>query len=260
VISAVVTGAAGGVGSALVARLATPEVHVVATDIDGDGLDRLAARMTLPITTLAADVIDPAAHERAADLAEAQAPLTWWVNNAGIDVRGAAHEVGPDDIQGALAVLQLGPMLGTASAVRRMLPHRRGAIVNVSSIQSFAVWPRYFAYAAAKAAIVGMSRSVAVDYAPFGIRCVSVLPGSIDTPMLDTAMLPGLARDVALAREGEVSPMCRVARADEVAAVIAFLLSDEASYISGTEIVVDGATTARGHPSAPLEVPPAEYP
>ncbi|MEQ7126999.1 SDR family oxidoreductase [Actinopolymorpha sp. B11F2] len=136
--------------------------------------------------------------------------------------------------------------------VRRMLPHRRGSIVNVSSIQAFALWPRYFAYGAAKAAIVAMSRSVAVDYAAYGIRCHAVLPGSMRTPMLESTFVPGEDRVEALRREGEVSPMGRVADPGEVAAVVAFLLSDQASYVSGAEIVVDGATTVRGFPAPPL--------
>jgi len=253
-ISAVVTGAARGLGAAIVKRISGPQVHVVATDVDGEGLRDLAASTPFPITTYVGDIQDPRSHNEAADRAEAAAALTWWVNNAGIDVQGGAHEVEPDQIERALRVLQFGPMFGTSTAVKRMLPSRHGSIVNISSIQAFALWPRYFVYGAAKAAIIAMSRSVAVDYGPYGIRCNAVLPGSINTPMLDQVLPPDMTREDALVREGEVSPMGRIAEPDEVAAVVAFLLSEEASYVSGAEIVVDGATTVRGFPYPPIKL------
>lgn len=253
-ISAVVTGAAHGLGAAIVRKISSPLVHVVATDIDSEGLAELAAHIPHGLTTMLGDVKDPQSHEQAADLAEAAAPLCWWVNNAGIDVQGAAHEVRPADIVTALGVLQLGPMFGTSTAVKRMLPSRRGSIVNISSIQAFALWPRYFVYGAAKAAIVAMSRSVAVDYGPYGIRCNAVLPGSMDTPMLDKVLPVGVTREGALKDEGRVSPMGRVATAEEVASVVAFLLSDASSYVSGAEIVVDGATTSWGVPTRPIKI------
>ncbi|MBM7786186.1 SDR family NAD(P)-dependent oxidoreductase [Tenggerimyces flavus] len=249
-ISAVVTGAAHGLGAAVVAALVSADVHVVATDIDDEGLSRLASE--LGVSTVVGGVEDPSSHETAAEVAERTAPLAWWVNNAGIDVQGAAHEITPASLEAALRVLQFGPMYGTCTAVRRMLPHGRGSIVNVSSIQAFALWPRYFAYGAAKAAVVAMSRSVAVDYAPYGIRCNAVLPGSMDTPMLRATLSPGADVSESLRQEGAISPMGRVASPTEVAAVIAFLLSDAASYVSGAEMVVDGATTARGFPTPPI--------
>jgi NAD(P)-dependent dehydrogenase (short-subunit alcohol dehydrogenase family) len=253
-ISAVVTGAAHGLGAAIVRKISSPLVHVVATDIDEAGLARLAASIPHATTTFVGDIQDPQSHERAADLAEAAAPLSWWVNNAGIDVQGGAHEVKPDDIEKGLKILQLGPMFGTSVAVRRMLPARRGSIVNISSIQAFALWPRYFVYGAAKAAIIAMSKSVAVDYAPYGIRCNAVLPGSINTPMLDKVLPAGLDRETALKEEGRVSPMGRVASPEEIASVVGFLLSDAASYVSGAEIIVDGATTVWGTPSSPISI------
>ena len=129
------------------------------------------------------DVGDWDTHVRAADAAERRGPLRHWVNNAGIDIVGGAHEVTPEHIEQGLRVLQHGVMFGCAIAVRRMLPARMGSIVNISSIQGVAAWPRYFVYDAAKAAILMATKSVALDYAPHGLRCNVVLPGNIDTPM-----------------------------------------------------------------------------
>jgi NAD(P)-dependent dehydrogenase (short-subunit alcohol dehydrogenase family) len=252
--SCVVTGAAMGTGRAIAVALLADGYHVVGVDWDAGALDATAGALDAAFEPLHGDVGDWETHERAADLAGRAAPLTGWVNNAGIDIQGGAHEVTPEDIARGLRVLQLGVMYGTAVAVRRMLPHGGGSIVNVSSIQGVAAFPRYFVYGAAKAAVIQASRSVAVDYGPFGIRCNAVLPGTIETPMLEQTMRTDIAREDALRLEGELHPLGRVAQPEEVAAVVAFLLSERAAFVSGAALPVDGGATARCYAYPPPEV------
>jgi NAD(P)-dependent dehydrogenase (short-subunit alcohol dehydrogenase family) len=243
--AAVVTGAAMGIGRAVAARLLADGVHVVGLDVAAGALASAAAELGESFEPVVGDVGDWEAHERAADAAQAAGELVHWVNNAGIDWVGAAHEIDAEHIERGLRVLQLGPMFGSCVAVRRMLPARAGSIVNVSSIQGIAAFPRYFVYDAAKAAILMATKSIAVDYGAHGIRCNAVLPGTVETPMTYATLPPELDREEALRREGLLAPMLRVAQPEELAEVVAFLLSDRASYVNGAEIVADGGATAR---------------
>jgi NAD(P)-dependent dehydrogenase (short-subunit alcohol dehydrogenase family) len=251
----VVTGAAMGIGRAICARLNGDGVRFVAVDRDESALAAAEAEFAPHGRTIAGDIAQWSTHERAVDAARHAGDLACWVNNAGIDLVGAAHEVNESSLRRALDVLQLGPMFGCAIAVRQMLPRRRGSIVNISSIQGAYAFPRYYAYQAAKAAVVMISKGIATDYGPYGIRCNAVLPGSIDTPMTRA----GLAGDddlvEALKREGALSPMSRVGEPAEVAEVVSFLLSDRSSYVSGAAIPVDGATTARCYAYPTIAVP-----
>jgi NAD(P)-dependent dehydrogenase (short-subunit alcohol dehydrogenase family) len=177
------------------------------------------------------------------------------VNNAGRDVWIPAHEATPDDIQKGLATNQLGAMYGCAIAVRRMLPYRAGAIVNIASIQGVAAFPRYFIYQAAKAAVIMISKGIALDYGPYGIRCNAVLPGTIDTPLLQEFLPPDLPAEESLRREGELAPVGRVGQPEEIAEVVAFLLSEKASFVTGASIVADGGATTRCYAYPAIGVP-----
>jgi NAD(P)-dependent dehydrogenase (short-subunit alcohol dehydrogenase family) len=254
---AVVTGAGSGIGEATVRLLVEQGHRIVGVDWATAGLDRLAADLGDSFIPVQGDVGDAATHERAADSAEAAGHLAGWVNNAGIDVPGGAHEVGADEIADGLRILQVSVMLGCGVAVRRMLPKRRGSIVNVASVQGMAAFPGYFVYGPAKAAVIAASRSVAVDYGSRGIRCNAVCPGPIETrlgmhELTDdqcAAMLRANREDGA-----RLAPLGRIGLPSEVAEVIAFLLSERASYVSGAMITVDGATSARVYPYPPVDI------
>ena len=253
--AAVVTGAAMGIGRAISARLIADGIIVIALDRDPAALELTAAELGDKFVPVVGDVSVWSDHEHAADVAEGLGVLKYWVNNAGIDFPGAAHEMTAERIERGTRVLQFGAMFGCSIAVSRMTEAgTRGSIVTISSIQGTHAFPAYYVYGAAKAAVIQATRSIALDYAPYGIRANSVLPGCIETPMTYTTLPAGMDRDEALRREGELSPMGRVGQPSEVAELVSFLLSDKASYISGAEFTVDGASTTRAFQYPPIEL------
>jgi NAD(P)-dependent dehydrogenase (short-subunit alcohol dehydrogenase family) len=238
----VVTGGGQGVGRAIVERLAGAGHKVVAIEFDQAGLDWPAGS----IVPIIGDASDPLTAELAVDAAGPD--LRGWVNNAAVFRDAWLHEGAPRTLE--LIELNLEPALaGCAAAIRAFrTAGTPGSIVNVSSHQAQRPVRGSLPYATAKAAIEGMTRALAVDYGPAGIRVNAVALGSIATERSD-AHLAGLDSTAAGAFEREIrllQPLGRMGRADEVAATVEFLLSDAASFINGAIIPIDGGRSAVG--------------
>jgi NAD(P)-dependent dehydrogenase (short-subunit alcohol dehydrogenase family) len=226
--SYVVTGGGRGVGRAVVERLLAGGAAVVVIERDECELPP-GARAVI------GDASDESVAERAADLAEAEGALAGWVNNAAVFRDASLHADSARTVLDLVAANLGLAVVGCATAIRRLLAGGGGAIVNVSSHQARQAVPGCTPYATAKAAIEGLTRALAVEYGARGIRVNAVAPGTVDTGRFDAATERELAR---------VHPLGRVARPDEVAATIVHLLSDEASFVTGATVPVDGGKLA----------------
>lgn len=246
---AVVTGGASGIGRATALRFAAEGVSVAILDRDslrGEEVSREIREQGNKSLFVPTDISIESQVREALEKTESHfGKLDILVNNAAAFVFGS-YEVGQADWERVLSVNVMGTALCSKYAIPAMIRAGGGAIVNVSSISGFVAQERSLPYNTSKAALLGLNRGLAMDLAPHNIRVNAIAPGCIDTPQLRADIArAGMTFEQGLALEGPLHLLNRYGTAEEVANAILFLASDEASFITGTCLMVDGGYTAK---------------
>lgn len=240
----IVTGATSGIGAAIARQMASGSHAIVLVGRNREA--GLALASALPAARfLAEDLMDRTAPARiVAATMDFGGRIDGLVNNAGLLINGTAAQTSDADWDRVMEVNLSAAFRLSRAVLTVMLAQRRGVILNVASDWALMGARGALAYAVSKAALAQMSRCMALDHAQDGIRVNALCPTDTDTPMLDLAY-PGGDRAANIATLAATIPMGRVARAEEVAAVAAFLMSGAASFITGSLIPVDGGTSAQ---------------
>lgn len=231
----VVTGAGGGIGRAVVARLAEEGADVAGFDLAAPVVDGLAYTRQVDVTDEAE--VARGVEEVIADLGGLDAVVAC----AGIHASAPTHELAAETFRKVLDVSVLGTFHVTKAVLPHLIENGHGRIVTFGSTAAVAAAPGLASYAAAKGAVLQYTRSIAVEYARQGIRANCISPGGTMTQMM---------REIDAKREGpdpfrEAHPIGRYAEPDEIAGAVAYLLSDDASFVIGANVMVDGGFTAR---------------
>ncbi|OLD50825.1 MAG: hypothetical protein AUI42_01600 [Actinobacteria bacterium 13_1_40CM_2_65_8] len=245
---AIVTGGGAGIGRAAAIALAGAGAATVVADIDQQAAEAVASEIVGQGGSALGLVVDVSRSvdvgTMAAAAVDSYGGIDLLYNNAAIQTYGSVTELEEPAWDRLFAVNVKGIYLCSRICIPLMRSRGGGAIVNAASIQGLATQKRVAAYAASKGAVISLTRSMALDYASDGIRVNCICPGSVDTPMLrKNAAAQGDAEAV-LAMWGSVHPIGRIAQPAEIARLVVFLMSDDASFITGASYVIDGGLTA----------------
>jgi NAD(P)-dependent dehydrogenase (short-subunit alcohol dehydrogenase family) len=238
----IVTGGGGGIGSAICEQFARDGARVAVWDLNAETAERVAASID-GARAYALDTTDSAAVDAAMDAVERDfGGVDVLVNCAGISrVGDHTHELSDEIWHQSIGVMQTGVFFCSRAAGRKMLARGRGSIVSISSIRGFSPNPGRLAYCAAKAAVIMMTRIMAAEWAPHGVRVNAVAPGVQKTGMWDEDVARGIFDEQEFI---ELIPAHRLGDPHEVGRLCSFLASDDAAYITGACVTVDGGLTS----------------
>ena len=244
---AVVTGAGSGIGAAIARELARRGAHVAVTDLDGGSAAALATEIDGDGHQL--DVTDGAACNRVAEtVAAAHGGIDVWCSNAGVVAMAPFHEIREAQWDATLTVNLKGVFLAGQAAARVMIPRRRGSIVNTASmIGKKGAVGLVADYVASKFGVVGLTQAMAYELAEHGIRVNAVCPGYVATPMSDRELVwwadrLGVGSDEVRQSWIDDTPLGRLETPEDVARVVAFLASDDAGFVTGESLAVNGGS------------------
>lgn len=238
---ALISGAAGGVGSAIAARLVSEGARVIVSDVDDAAGSALIATLGSAARFAHLDVTNEEQWIAAVALAiDEHGGLDILVNNAGIYRYSLLEDTALTDYLTLVQINQVGTFLGMKTAVSALKSSTSGSIINISSVAGMRGGMGKSGYASSKWAVRGLTKVAASELGVHGVRVNAILPGGIDTPMLDD--VPG--GDEFRRHPATSTPIGRIGLPDDVAGLVRWLASDEAGYVTGSEFVIDGGTTA----------------
>ncbi len=245
---AIVTGGGAGIGRAAAIALAEAGAATVVADVDLGAAKAVANEISQASGQALALAVDVSSATQTAAMAKAAVEEFGGVdllyNNAAIQINGSVTELDEASWDRVFAVNVKGIYLCSRACIPHMKSRGAGAIVNAASVQGMATQKRVAAYAASKGAVIALTRSMALDYAGDRIRVNCICPGSVDTPLLRSNAAALGEADLVLERWGSAHPIGRVGQPIEIARLVVFLMSDEASFMTGASVVIDGGLTA----------------
>ncbi len=244
--TAVITGAASGIGRAIALRFASEGARVVAFDIDSAALETLVAEISGSGGAAEARSVDVSLESGVAGAFGGLGGVDILVNNAGISSIGCLEDADPQEFERVYATNVKGVYHCLRLAVPLMAAQNSGVVLNMASIASRLGIQNRFAYSMSKGAVLAMTMSVARDYIGSGIRCNCICPARVHTPFVDTYLDRHYAdnRDEMMAELSRFQPIGRMGTPEEIAGLAAFLCSDEAAFITGAAYDIDGGVTS----------------